>query len=832
MSDKELEELLEQRDEIDRRVASRQIDMAVLFTDIVGSTELFERRGDVEGVAFIHRHNRLLFPVVEESGGRIVKTIGDAIMAVFDNPEAAVLCGAMMQRRLAETRTAETGEAPIHIKVGIHFGKVVPAGEDVFGDAVNTAARIQGKAIKDEVLISESLRARVAETTGMSVVPRGAVPLKGKAKPLPVVSLLWGPQAPAGVEHSSADERTGRSEVLERVGLGARQDSRVLTGAPMPDLFVLEIARSAAGLRVAALDGPRDKGPVKSYAEVSLDTSDLEAVAGRMAAFLGGDAGSYADRMTDAGRELFDSALSERVRARLRETTCSYLRLHVEDSLAHVPWELLNDGKSYLCLQFATGRVVAALDDGQEKSDSLPGTRGSHALVVSNPTGDLPRSAREGEAVAGLFGDGFSGEVRHLEGPVSRQELLEALRGARFFHFAGHVGRGEDPSGYGFRLIDGCLSPEETARHLDGAATDLVFANACHAHHARGWTDAARGTYDLASTLLMRGVRHYLGPIGMIDDADALSFALRFYEEVLAGVAFGEAARRAREFLVKKSTSPLAFARYVLYGEPRTILPKEVATLPARGSTRADPKVPPSDALSDGARFPPPGDTLAGSAAASSRSGDRLSVSAVSGKRRRRVLVATLAALGLVTGVTLFVKGFFDESQTVASVDEADAPRTGDIRMAVLDLTPMGDDIDPNLTGRIRNTLNFALVGIPGFAVMERTNIHQMLGTEVGEGELRLQAESKILDQVAFDVTESAAIGRLRGVEVAVVGGYQEAAGRLLIIANFVDVETGTVIEAVRVEGPAGEEHVFVIQDDLSQRVKEALPRIQERLRP
>src|SRR5262245_50429503 len=76
--------------------------MTILFSDIQGSTKFAEKRGDVEYMAMIDRHNRILFPVIEGEGGLIVKTIGDAILAKFDDPVAAVKAAVGMQRALAK----------------------------------------------------------------------------------------------------------------------------------------------------------------------------------------------------------------------------------------------------------------------------------------------------------------------------------------------------------------------------------------------------------------------------------------------------------------------------------------------------------------------------------------------------------------------------------------------------------------------------------------------------------------------------------------------------------------------------------------------------------
>jgi hypothetical protein len=160
----ELQALIEKRREIDRALLERHAqETAVLFTDIVGSTAFFEQRGDIEGLALVHRHNELLFPLVSAHNGRVVKTIGDSIMAVFSVANDAVACAVAMQQKLRD----ETGTAAaekIRIRIGVHWGRVLKDGDDVFGDTVNTAARVAGAQLRITARLVDVETGVVAET--------------------------------------------------------------------------------------------------------------------------------------------------------------------------------------------------------------------------------------------------------------------------------------------------------------------------------------------------------------------------------------------------------------------------------------------------------------------------------------------------------------------------------------------------------------------------------------------------------------------------------------------------------------------------------------------
>ena len=82
-------------------LGTMRAEVTILFSDIKGSTSYFERRGDAEGLAMVQHHNDLLFPVIEGSGGRVIKTIGDAIMACFKDPVLAIKAAIRMQQVMA-----------------------------------------------------------------------------------------------------------------------------------------------------------------------------------------------------------------------------------------------------------------------------------------------------------------------------------------------------------------------------------------------------------------------------------------------------------------------------------------------------------------------------------------------------------------------------------------------------------------------------------------------------------------------------------------------------------------------------------------------------------
>jgi class 3 adenylate cyclase len=121
-----VEELLEHRQNIDRLIESKyKRFIVILFSDIVGSTQFFEKRGDIEGRAMVSRHFRQMFPVIENYKGIVIKTMGDSIMASFEDVTAGCSCAREMQQVLMRENQSLPPEDRVAIRIALHFGKAV-----------------------------------------------------------------------------------------------------------------------------------------------------------------------------------------------------------------------------------------------------------------------------------------------------------------------------------------------------------------------------------------------------------------------------------------------------------------------------------------------------------------------------------------------------------------------------------------------------------------------------------------------------------------------------------------------------------------------------------
>jgi len=134
--------------------------LTLLFSDLTGSTALYERVGDGPAYRLVRDHFAFLAGTVRQHNGTLVKTIGDAVMAAFSDPADAVRAALEVQDKVHEFNATLGGEALI-IKIGLHAGSCIAVTMndrlDYFGSAVNTAARLQGQSLGGDVVLSESL---------------------------------------------------------------------------------------------------------------------------------------------------------------------------------------------------------------------------------------------------------------------------------------------------------------------------------------------------------------------------------------------------------------------------------------------------------------------------------------------------------------------------------------------------------------------------------------------------------------------------------------------------------------------------------------------------
>lgn len=223
-----VDQLLQARSEIDEELRRHKTKVTVFFTDVVGSTTYFDRFGDTAGLLLLHRHDSLVTSAVEEFHGMVVKKIGDSVMAEFPEPAFAVRAAIAIQKRLLAQNQSVADNERLRIRIGINYGTGFRRGNDLFGDAINLAARITKRSGPGQILISDAVQEALGETE-IQCQPLGRVSLEGKADTGELYEVTWADGAELravvtsnfpSVEQPVTPDLP-RYEIMARIGFGS-----------------------------------------------------------------------------------------------------------------------------------------------------------------------------------------------------------------------------------------------------------------------------------------------------------------------------------------------------------------------------------------------------------------------------------------------------------------------------------------------------------------------------------------------------------------------------------------------------------------------------------
>ena len=157
----------------------------ILFTDLVGHTEMMSRLGDERGRDVLREHERITREVLKANGGTEVKTTGDGFMASFGSVTKAVECAIALQRAFADRE----GE-PLNVRVGLNAGEPIEEDGDLFGATVILASRIAAKADGGEILVADTVRG-LCSGKGFLFADRGEFVAKGIEEPVRISEVNW-----------------------------------------------------------------------------------------------------------------------------------------------------------------------------------------------------------------------------------------------------------------------------------------------------------------------------------------------------------------------------------------------------------------------------------------------------------------------------------------------------------------------------------------------------------------------------------------------------------------------------------------------------------------
>lgn len=169
----------------------KDIELAILFADVVGSTRIYEVMGDLRARDMVLTCVEIMRAATEQNHGTVIKTIGDEIMATFPTANDALNAASRMQHDIRIHSELQVEGQPIAIRIGGHFGPVVLESRDIFGAAVHTANRMTSQAKAGQIMVTSAVVERLAPEWKSAVRQIDIATLKGKTSEDELFEVLW-----------------------------------------------------------------------------------------------------------------------------------------------------------------------------------------------------------------------------------------------------------------------------------------------------------------------------------------------------------------------------------------------------------------------------------------------------------------------------------------------------------------------------------------------------------------------------------------------------------------------------------------------------------------
>jgi adenylate cyclase len=169
----------------------KDIELAILFADVVGSTRLFEAMGDVRARDMVATCIDVMREATEQHNGTLIKTIGDEVMSTFPTADDALNAAGQMQKHITAHTELRVEGQPVAIRIGCHFGSVVLENRDVFGASVHTANRMTSQAKAGQIITTSATVERLSPEWRASVRQIDVAVIRGQGGEVALYEVLW-----------------------------------------------------------------------------------------------------------------------------------------------------------------------------------------------------------------------------------------------------------------------------------------------------------------------------------------------------------------------------------------------------------------------------------------------------------------------------------------------------------------------------------------------------------------------------------------------------------------------------------------------------------------
>ena len=172
---------------------AKDLEVAIVFADVVGSTQLYDKFGDTKASETVALCLDVMKDATHQYNGTVIKTIGDEVMSTFPTVEDAMGASVMMQSRITADNKKDD-RIPVSIRIGCHFGPVVQEQNDIFGAAVHTANRMTSQAKARQIVISGGTVEKMSPELRKQTRQIDVATVRGKLDEVALYELLWNPE--------------------------------------------------------------------------------------------------------------------------------------------------------------------------------------------------------------------------------------------------------------------------------------------------------------------------------------------------------------------------------------------------------------------------------------------------------------------------------------------------------------------------------------------------------------------------------------------------------------------------------------------------------------
>jgi len=190
-------------------------EVAILFADVVGSTQLYDEFGDTKASETVAICLDVMKDSTRQFNGTVIKTIGDEVMATFPTVDEAMGAASKMQTQLSGEESSDINDIPVSIRIGCHFGPVVHEKNDIFGAAVHTANRMTSQAKARQIVISGATVEQMSPAVRKQTRQIDLATVRGRLDEVALFELVWAPdEATSVVPTIEWEDKVNRSASL------------------------------------------------------------------------------------------------------------------------------------------------------------------------------------------------------------------------------------------------------------------------------------------------------------------------------------------------------------------------------------------------------------------------------------------------------------------------------------------------------------------------------------------------------------------------------------------------------------------------------------------